>query len=211
MASEPLQRLQDDLATVRAALGTELPYDRSHVVLYFLSAALALPLGGLELLGVETYIRPVLFGCIALLIMAWFLQIRYLRTRRLEAPALWRWGRKETIASLLAITLLVGYVIWVATQARGQGRWGRSEAFALASSILFFLGSCAAVWVTFDHRRWHLLGAAAALLGAGLSLPLCSTLRQFYLVMAIMILTGGLSSGLLLLWQIHRHEVEHAD
>jgi hypothetical protein len=142
---------------------------------------------------------------------AWFIQIRHLRTRRMEAPALWRWGRKETVASLVAIALLVGYVVWVATQAQWQGRWGRPEAFALASSLLFFLGCCAAVGVVVDSRRWHLLGWAVALVSAGVLLPLASTLRQFYLILAAMILAGGLSSGLLLLWQIRRHEVNHAD
>src|SRR5947209_5110772 len=109
MLSEPLRRIQDDLATVKAALGTELPYDRSHVVLYLLSSILAFPLGGLAFFGLDSYIRPVLFTCIALLAAAWFVQIRHLRTRRVEAPALWRWGRKEMIASLVAIALLVGY------------------------------------------------------------------------------------------------------
>jgi hypothetical protein len=211
MSSEPLQRIQDDLATVKAALGTGLPYDRSHVVLYLLSAVVALPLGGLALFGLESSVRPVLFTCIAFFVAAWFVQIRHLRARRVEAPALWRWGRKEMIASLVAIALLVGYVVWVATQAQWQGRWGRPEAFALASSILFSLGCCAAVWVFVDVRRWHLLGGAVALVSAGVLLPLASTLRHFYLILAAMILVGGLSSGLLLLWQIRRYEVSHAD
>src|SRR5579859_7318332 len=100
MSSEPLQRIQADLTMVKAALGTELPYDRSHAALYFLSAILGVPLGGLTLLNLEPYIRPVLFVFIGLLLAAWAVQIRRLRTRRNQAPALWRWGRKEAMASL---------------------------------------------------------------------------------------------------------------
>jgi hypothetical protein len=209
MSSDPLQRVRDDLATVKAALGTELPYDRSHVALYFLGSGLGLLLGGLTLFGLEVYVRAALFAWIALMFAAWMTQIRHLRARRVESPALWRWGRKEAIASVAAIVFVVAYVIWMAALGRREGRWGLPEAFALASSLFFCLGAAAVVWVVIDIRRWHLLGGAAALVGAGLFLPLCTTHRQFYLLLAAMIVAGGLSSGLSLAWQIRRHEVEH--
>jgi hypothetical protein len=207
MPSDPLQRVREDLATVKAALGTELPYDRSHVTLYLLGAGLGVVLAGLVLLDLEAYLRPALGAYIALMLAAWLVQIRHLRAE----PARWRWGRKEVAASLLASTLLVGYVAWVGTLARWQGRWGLPEAFALASAVFFFLGVAGAVWVAADRRRWHLLGGAAALGLTGVLLPLCQTREQFFLLLGAMIVVGGLSSGLLLWWQLRRHEVEHGD
>ena len=211
MQPEPLQRIQNDLATVKAALGTELPYDRSHVALYFLGAGLGVLLAGLTLLGLQAYVRPALLAGCGLMVAAWMVQVHHLRAHRAEAPARWRWGRKELGASLVAIVLLVGYVVWVGTLGRWQGRWGRHEAFAMASSVLFFLGTLGAVWVAVDRCRWSILGAAAALAGAGLVIPLCETLDQFYLVLGGTIFVAGLSSGLLLRWQLRRHEVGHAD
>jgi hypothetical protein len=211
MPSEPLQRIQEDLATVKAALGTELPYDRSHVALYLLGSGLGVLLAGLPLLGLGVYVRPVLFVYVGLLVAAWLAQIRHLRTRRAAAPALWRWGRKEAVASLVAIALLVGYVVWAATLARWQGQWGLREAVAMASAVLFFLGTFGCMWVAVDRRRWHLLGGAAALVAGGALLPLCATREQFYVLVGAMVFAGGMSSGLLLLWQLRRHEVGHAD
>src|SRR5262249_21229040 len=138
-------------------------------------------------------------------------QIRHLRSRRTLAPALWRWGRKEAAASLVAIALLVGYVVWVATLGRQQGHWGRREAFAMASCVCFFTGAAGCAWVAVDRRRWPNLGVAIALLVGGLLVPLCETHQQFYLLLGALIFAGGTSSGLLLLWQLGRHEVAHAD
>jgi hypothetical protein len=211
MQSEPLQRVQDDLATVKAALGTELPFDHSHVALYFLGAGLGLVLAGMLVLGLGEYVRPALLGYIGLMLLAWLAQVRHLHAGRALKPSLWRWGRKEVTGSLVASVLLVGYVVWVATLARWQGQWTRREAFALASAVLFSIGAAGCVWVVIDRRRWHVLGCAAALVLAGLLLPLCETLDQFYLLVGGLVFLGGLSSGLLLLWQLRRHEVSHAD
>ncbi len=211
MSGEPLQRVRDDLAMVKSALGTELPYDRSHVLLYFLGAGLGGLLGGLTLLGLEAHIRPVLLAYIGVMLVAWAVQIRHLRVRQVEAPSRWRWGRKEAFASVVGMALVVGYVAWVGTWGRRQGHWGLPEAFSLASALFFALGSCACVWVVMDNRRWHMLGGAVALIGGGLLLPVCATLRQFYLLLAGMLLVGAISSGILLLWQIRHWEVNHAD
>jgi hypothetical protein len=211
MPSEPLQRVQDDLAAVRAALGTELPHDRSHAALYFLGAGLGLLLAALALLGLQSSLRPALFAYIALMLVAWAAQVRHLRARRAEAPARWRWGRAELAGSLVAIALLVSYVAWVGTLRRWQGRWELQDAFALASSVLFFLGACGCAWAAADRRRWPNLGAAVALLAAGLLIPLCESREAFYTLAGCAIFAGGVASGLLLLWQIRRHEVGHAD
>jgi hypothetical protein len=99
----------------------------------------------------------------------------------------------------------------VAELARWRGQWGRHEAFALASAVCFFLGVFGGAWVAADRRRWPNLGAAVALLTAGLLTPLCETHVQFYLLLAATVFVAGTSSGLLLLWQIRRQEVPHAD
>src|SRR5579859_7271098 len=127
MPSEPLERVQQDLAAVQAALGTELPYDRSHVAMYLLGAGLGLLLAALALLGLEAYVRPVLAGYIGMMLLAWVVQVRHLRAHRATAPARWRLGLRETAASLVAIVLLVAYVIWVATLARWHGQWDLRE------------------------------------------------------------------------------------
>jgi hypothetical protein len=211
MPPEPLQRVQEDLATVKAALGTELPYDRSHVVMYLIGAGLGVILAATVLLGLEAQVRLIVGAYIGLMLLAWAVQVRHLRARRDAAPARWRWGRKETAASLVAIVLLIGYVAWVATLARWRGQWGTREAFALASAICFFLGVGGCAWVAADRRRWHLLGAAAALLIGGPLMPLCATREHFYLLLGAMCLAGGLASGLLLWWQLRRGEVHYAD
>jgi hypothetical protein len=211
MQPEPLQRIQDDLATVRSALGTELPHDHSHAMMCLLGAGLGVLLAGLPLLGLQAHVRPALLAYIAFMVAAWVAQIRHLRARRAESPARWRWGRAELAGSLVAIVLLVGYVAWVGTLRRWQGQWGLKEAFALASTVFFFLGACGCAWVAIDHRRWPNLGAAVALVAAGVLIPLCETREAFYVLLGSAIFVGGMASGLLLLWQIRRHEVGHAD
>jgi hypothetical protein len=211
MPSEPLHRVQEDLATVRAALGTELPYDRSHIAMYLAGTGLGVLLIVLALFGLEMYVRPVIGGSVALMLLAWAVQVRYLRAHRDTAPARWRWGRKEGVASVPAILLLVGYVVWVATLARSRGEWGPRNAFMLGSAVFFFLGVAGCAWVVADFRRWHLLGASASLLFAGLLMPLCMTRSQFYLLLGVMCAGGGLASALLLSWQLRQHEASHAD
>src|SRR5262245_58212835 len=211
MQQEPLRRVQDDLATMQAALGTGLPHDRSHAALYFLGAGFGALLVALALSGLESYARPALAGYLALMLAAWAAQLRHLRTRRCEAPVAWRWGRKEAVASLAAIALLVGYVVWVATLGRRQGEWGLREAMALASPLAFCLGAAGVAWVAVDRPRWPNLGVAVALLIVGLLAPLCESRAQFYVLAGVLTLAGGAASGLLLLWQLRRHEVAHAD
>jgi hypothetical protein len=211
MPSEPLHRVQEDLTVVRAALGTELPYDRSHLGMYLIGFGLGVLLIILALFGQEAYVRPVVGGYVTLMLLAWAVQIHYLRTHRDMAPARWRWGRREAAASVAAILLLVGYVVWVATLARTHGQWGPRNAFALGSAIFFFLGVAGCAWVVTDFRRWHLLGTSAALLLAGLAMPVCVTQNQFYLVLGAMCASGGLAAGLLLWWQLRQREAGHAD
>ena len=210
MSREPIQRIEDDLATMKAALGMELPYDYSHAAMCFLGAGLGALLCALTLLGLELYTRPALGGYIVLMFAAWVTQIRHLRARRTEAPALWRWGRKEAVASVTAIALLVGYVVWAAAMGRMQGRWSLREALSMASPLFFCLGAAGCVWVTVETHRWPILGTAVALLILGLLIPLCESREQFYLLAGVIVLAGGTSSGLLLLWQLRRHGVDHA-
>jgi hypothetical protein len=211
MQSAEFRRVEADLQAVKAALGTELPYDGSHVALYFLGAGLGVLLLLLPLLGLEAHFRSVLLAGCGVMVAAWGVQIRYLRARRVEAPARWRWGRKELAASVVAIILLVGYVVWVATVRRRQGQWDLREGLALASSVLFFLGTAGLAWVAADRVRWSLLGASMVLVLAGLLVPLCETLGQFQLLVGGTLFLGGLSSGFLLLGQLRRREVGHAD
>ncbi|MFO0843583.1 MAG: hypothetical protein U0797_14475 [Gemmataceae bacterium] len=211
MQQEPLRRVQDDLATMKAALGTGLPHDRSHAALYFLGAGFGALLVVLALSGLEAYARQALASYLALMLAAWAAQMRHLRSRRCEAPAAWRWGRKEVVACVAAMALLVGYVVWTAALGRGQGRWGLHEAMALASPLAFCLGAACVTWVAVDRPRWPNLGVAVALLVVGSLAPLCESRAQFYSLAGVSTLAGGVTSGLLLLWQLRRHEVAHAD
>jgi hypothetical protein len=211
MTRAPIERLQDDLATLKAALGTELPYDRTHVAMYLFGAGIGVLLAALVWLDLLAYLRPALAVYLGIMLLAWLAQVRHLRAGRAARPARWRWGRTELVASLVAIVLLVGYVVWVAAVGRWQGQWDIPQAFALASSVFFFLGAGGCAWVAADRRRWHLLGAAVILLLGGAVMPLCETRQQFYLVVGGMCALGGTSSGLLLLLQLRRHEVAHAD
>jgi hypothetical protein len=179
--------------------------------MYLLGGLLGLLLAGLPLLGFDSYVRSTIIGYAALMMVAWIVQIRHLRARRTQTPALWRAGRKEFGALLVLIVLLVGYVIWVSSVARLQGQWGLPSAFAVASSVFFFLGAMGCAWVVMDRARWPNLTGALALVIAGASIPLCTTREQFHVALGVMLLVGAGSSGLLMLWQIRRHEVNHAD
>lgn len=212
MQPESLQRVENDLAVVRAALGDGLPFDRSHVAMHFMAAGGGLLLVALTLAGLEApAIRNALLGYGALIALAWAVQIRHLRARRADAPSLWRWGRKEVVGSLVAMALLIGYVVYAATLARLNGAWDQSAQSAMNSSIFYFLGTFGFAWIAANRRHWPGLGWATGLLAAGVLLPWCRDAGQFYLVMGGAVLLGGLGSGTLLWWQVRRHEVAHAD
>jgi hypothetical protein len=196
---------------MKAVLGDELPHDRSHAAMYLLGGPAGLLLAGLPLLGLGSFVGATMIGYTAFMVGAWFVQIRHLRARRAQAPALWRAGRKELGAALVLIVLLVGYVVWISNVARLQGQWGLPGQFAMASSVFYFLGAMGCAWVVMDRPRWPNLSGALALVLAGSVIPLCTTREQFHVVLGTMLLVGGVSSGLLLLWQIRRHEVAHAD
>jgi hypothetical protein len=208
MPSDSLERVQQDLSTLRAALNDELPCDGSHVLMNFLGAVLALPLLMVPLFGWEAYLRPVAWGVVLILACAWSAQLRYLRARRAEAPALWRWSRKEMIGSLVAIVLLVGFIIYVAAVGTQRGNWDSQAWGLLGGTIFFLLGTFSLVWIAIDRPRWPGLGWAVTLLAAGALMPWCDARERFLLLGAILGL-GGLSSGLLQWWQLRRMRVNH--
>ena len=210
MSDDPLRRLEGDLAVMRAAIGDELPFDRSHAVLQLLTGAFGLPLLLLPWLGLEAYVLRGVLLFDGLLAVVWLWQYRSAKANRFERPAAWRTARLEATSALLIGGLLLMFAAWL-YYLNHQHAELKSASRLVTATMLFVLGLAGLTWVLLDRR--HLPSAAwfVALMVMGIAAPLCERVEQSWMVYGACIIVGGVSAGLLEFRQLRRVKVAHAD
>jgi len=210
MSDDPLRRVENDLAVMRAAIGDDLPFDRSHAVLQLLTGAFGLPLLLLPLLGLEAYVLRGVLMFDGLLAGVWLWQYRTAKANRFERPAVWRTARLEATSALLIGGLLVMFVAWLYYLNHQHADLKSASRFVTAT-MLFMLGLAGMTWVLLDRR--YLASAAwfAGLMIMGILAPLCDRVEQSWMVYGACIIFGGVCAGLVEFRQLRRVKVAHAD
>jgi hypothetical protein len=203
MQSNELKRVQDDIDLIKAAMGSEYPYDRRHVLLQLVVAGA----GAIVTLGAVDEWRPLVRVAVCayavVMVTAWFWQVRQIKAEQSARPRAWNWTRRETWASISAIGLLIPYVVMTRIIADRRDQW---DVLAwrdyVAGPVMFFVGVAVfSIGITARELRCC-LGWGVAATTAGLVVPWCQTIGQTYLVLGAAVLLGGLASAVILSRQI---------
>lgn len=165
-ANPELDRIRDDLATLRHAAAVDVPFG-TELVYFWAAVAAACGLLTFTLaMGAGAPIEPVVLGLwiagAALLLAA---IVRFVRVvaRRAEQPAPWRELRGIAVAKLVAAPLLLGFLAWL---------YALGAPAKIVLSVLVFCMSLATVMYALSRwtRRWA-FGIAAPGLALGFALP----------------------------------------
>ena len=154
MPTDEIQRIQNDLTTIRQAITNDKPYDRGDIL-----PSVVIGVGALIAIPMLQFLSPricVLLG-IAPGVALWF--ARYFQARNQQAirPVLWseyKWG---LVAVAVITPAIIGW-IWYSQQ------FGTSRV-AVGSLVLFCLGIAGCLIGFIDsNRRTYLLGGITTLI-----------------------------------------------
>ena len=165
-ANPDLDRLRDDLATLRHATAVDVPFGTELVYFW---AAIAAACGLLTLtlaMGPGAPIEPVILGLwiagAGLLLAA---IVRFVRVvlNRAEQPAPWRELREVAVAKLIGAPLMLGFLLWL---------YWVGAPFKIVLSVLVFTMSLATVMYALSNwtRRWA-FGIALPGIALGFAFP----------------------------------------
>jgi hypothetical protein len=202
MSEANLDRVREDLAVMRQAIGFRPPFERGHV---WVSLALAAVGGLVAALTAFTNVAavPVTQGSaaqltyIALLVVPVLLVFTGMavvaRRRRTLAPFLWREARQSAVAAAVAVPLYLSFLVWAVWQGVSPG--------AFTAATLFLAGLFSLIGALFDPSRRYVLGWAASTMLAGVC-SVVGTYGNAGIIVGGWLLLGGLSTAGILLWQL---------
>jgi hypothetical protein len=202
MSQGNLERVREDLAVIRQALGLRLPFEREHVWLNLALAAVGAVVAALTAFTNVAAV-PATQGTaahwtyLALLVVPVLLAFSGMAVvahrRKARAPLLWRESRQSAVAALVAGPLFLGFVAWAWWQGLSPG--------ALTAATLFLAGLFALLGALLEPRCRYVLGWAVATLLAGVFSPQC-TYGTAGVLAGGWLLLGGLSTAGILSWQL---------
>ncbi len=203
MSQTEMNRVRDDLATMKRAVGVGLPIGRSDVCL-----SLAWGVAGVPLAAGAAYTHPgqttlalvLVIPCMGVLALSAFVAKKYHRHRG-KAPAPWREHRFQWIAAGVLTPVFGGFVVWCIVM-------GLSPE-ALTVTAMFLAGLGMLVVPILDRTRLFYLGWAVFTMLFAVAAPLFGPRYLGVLVGGWLILCG-LSAAGIMGWQIHRSMDEHA-
>ncbi len=198
-----IDRVRDDLATMKRAAGVGLPIGRSDVGLSLAWAVAGVPLAAWAAFTPPeqtTFALLLVVPCMGVLALSAFVAKRYHRHRG-KAAAPWREHRFQWIAAGVMTPVFGGFVAWSIIR-------GLSPE-AMTVTALFMAGLGMLVLPILDRTRLFYLGWAISTMLFAFAAPL---LGQRYLGMLVggWLILSGLSAAGIMRWQIHRSGNEHA-
>ena len=210
MSGSPLERVQQDLDTIRAVLPTDFPYDRGSIALS-LGASVCAILFALEAVpGWESTFRIVSFVAIAIHSVALCLWLRRVRSERGVRPQRWAWGRQEALVVVAGLVALILYAVLMRLIAPGADRWDfavwRGQ---LLGPGLFAFGTAMIIPGIVRSERRSFLGWGIALAGTGIAAPWLSSPAAVRAVAGAALAVGGVVSALTLWVQLQQWEALH--
>ncbi len=206
--SEPsVDRVRDDLAVIKQALGFQRGTERDVIGYSVAMAVLGIMLAAItaftdisrppaergspaHLMYVATLVVPGLLVIVALTALSY--------RRRDAAPVLWRENRQTVLLTAVMAPIYAGFVAWTA--------WLGVSASAVTTTTLFLFGLVMLGVAIGDRSRRYWAGWSVATMLAGACAPLCSYRTSGALIGGWLIV-GGLSTAILVAYELRRVEV----
>lgn len=161
MSTDEIQKIQDDLATIRQAVTKDKPYDRADIFPLLVLAVGAL----IAILMLQTRISPRLCFLVGMApgFVCWC--VRYFQTRNQRAvrPGLWAEYKWSLVAGAIMIPALVGWMWW--SQQFGTSR------IAVGAAVMFCIGIAACLIGFIDPNRRTYLPAGITVIIFAVLLP----------------------------------------
>jgi hypothetical protein len=196
-----LDRVREDLETMKQAAGTELPFGREDLKWGWIDGLIFVPLAAWALLGPGTYMSvAIVLSLLATLPGAWAMRRKY-RRQRDRHPSRWREQRLGTLVVLGAAPLAYLIAVWAIANGTPPNTMV-GLLLAVGGGVATFIG-------LFSRRRRYYLGMGIAMIACGLVMP-GATDRQVGLAMALMFIVGAPVSTAIAAWQLRAEESGHA-
>jgi hypothetical protein len=197
MSGSPLERVQQDLDTIRAALPTDFPYDRGSIALSLGATACAILYALMAVPGWDSTLGIVTLVAVAALGIAACVWLRRARSERSVRPRRWAWGRQEALAVVTALVALIVYGLW--TRFIAEDGWDFMAARGqLLRPALFAFGVAMITLGIVRSERRSFLGWGIALAAAAVATPWLSSPAEVRAVTGAALTVGGAASTLTL-------------
>jgi hypothetical protein len=195
MSQADLDRVREDLATMKQAFGFRLPFGQEHVWVSLALAVVGIAIAALTALTnisvkpaapdstahwayIALIVAPALFVLAVMSVIA--------RRRKAKAPLLWRESRLSWVVAAVVVPLYVGFIAWTARNGLSLG--------VLTAATLFLAGLFSLMATIPDRSKWYTLGWAVSTLLAGVCAPV-ATYESAGLVAGGWLLLGGFSTA----------------
>ncbi len=198
-----LNRVRDDLATMKRAAGVGSPIGRCDLWLSLAWAVAGVPLAAWAAftpLEQRTFGLLLVVPCVGVLVLSAFVAKKH-HLDRGRAPAPWREHRFQWIAAGVLTPLFGGFLVW--------GIMSGLSPQTLTVTAVFMAGLGMLVLPILDRTRLFYVGWAVFTMLFAFIAPV---LGQRYLGVAVggWLVLSGVSAAAIMGWQIHRSAGEHA-
>lgn len=196
-----LDRVREDLETMKQAAGMELPFGREDLKWGWIDGLIFVPLAAWSLLGPGTYMSlAIILSLVATLPGGWALRRKY-RRQRDRHPGRWREQRLGALLVLGAMPLVILIAVWAIANGTPPNTMV-GLVLAVSGCVYTFMG-------LFSRRRRYSVGMGIAMIACGLVMP-GATDRQVGLAVALMFIVGAPVSTAIAAWQLRAQESAHA-
>ncbi|MHC4443906.1 MAG: hypothetical protein ACYTBZ_26615 [Planctomycetota bacterium] len=200
MSEAEMERLRNDLATMKHAVGVGLPFGREDIWANLAYAGAGFLVAGWLIFGPAAYawLSFVPFILVAALLAPMGIKrSREIRKNPARVRELRYKGRIGLVVWLLVgVFLICSYIYGVPIETR-------------ISAIAFFLGLCILIFPLIDRTRFYYVGAAVATLLLGIFYPLCSRRGFGYIVLCGWVIVSCLSAAAIMTWQLRKSMKEN--
>jgi hypothetical protein len=195
MSQPDLDRVRNDLETIRNAAGVGLPFSRDDVRTGLWCAACGLLICAWAVIGPRES-RWLLYIPLSIAVLACAHSYVTARRKRHHEPVRWREHRLSIIASAVAVPAAIGYLFW-------ERHVGVPRGMSGAASV-FFIGVGLTVFAMLEPRRRYFLGGAIPLMAFGLAIPLCSP-SGIVMAGGLCMAVGCFGGAVIQSWQLNRY------
>jgi hypothetical protein len=210
MTAANLDRVREDLAVMKQALGLRPPFERAHAWLSLALAAVGVLVAALTAFT-SIAAQPVTQGStahltyIAVLVVPVLLVFAVMamlaHRRKALTPLLWRESRQSVVVAIIAVPLYVAFLAWAV--------WNGVSPGALTAATLFLAGLFPLMRALSDPSRRYVLGWAISTMLAGACSPV-GTYGTAGIIVGGWLLLGGLSTAGIMSWQQWNEGRHHA-
>lgn len=200
MSQTDLNRVREDLDTIKQAAGLELPFCNEDVRLNLWSALCGVLVTACALFTPWEY-RLIVLIPVGLATLITASTARKIQQQRSQNPGRWREQRLAGIAVLVFLPLAIVYKLW--ERSLGMPRE------MIGAAVVFFFGVGLLIIALTNRKRLYYAGASIPMMAFGFSIPICSP-RQVLIAVGICWITASLAAAAIQSWQLRTHGANHA-